>query len=696
MNETPGLPPYLSTLNPEQRAAVLHEGAPLLILAGAGSGKTRVITTKIAYLVERRGVDPRSILAVTFTNKAAAEMQKRAAELCPAAEGALIRTFHSFCAWFLRRNAAVLGMKSRFVIYDDDDAVTLLRGLYPDLSRGQLSRYAHWISRAKDYALSPGDNLWKITEDSQFPDIYAAYEARLREIGNVDFGDLILRSLELLRDHPEVRERIRQRFSVILVDEYQDSNIAQFGLLRQLAGPETYLCVVGDDDQSIYRFRGAEVRNILTFAEHFPGTQVIKLERNYRSSQEILDVASSVVERNRGRLGKKLWTDRAGGTRAVLAYLPDQDAEVSFVAGLLRDGSYGGTAILYRTNAQSRLFESYFVSAGIPYRVVGTLRFYEREEVKDTLAFLAFLANPKDEVAFRRIVNKPARGIGEVTLEKLLAQAAHTEGDLVRACELTGSSLSKKAAEGVREFLRIILSLTESLATERLPKFIERVIVGSGLLEYYRNQDEIQHTQKVDNLEELINAASQYGNGYEGLAEFLEDIELDRTQESAQAAESDDAVTLITMHNTKGLEFDRVIITGMEDGLFPREEDAENEDELEEERRLFYVAITRARHELYMTSCAMRRIRGKVMALSPSCFLKEIPEDLLETKGTVPGPGGGLEPGDYVYHDEYGTGVVCRKWHHGSELAVMVQFESGRVATFIPRFTPLEKVHVDE
>jgi DNA helicase-2/ATP-dependent DNA helicase PcrA len=427
------LPEYLEILNPEQRKAVLHTGKPLLILAGAGSGKTRVITTKIAWLIRERGLAPQSILAVTFTNKAAKEMAERARLIDERAAGAMLRTFHSFGAWFLRRNGALIGLDSDFVIYDDDDMVSLLTSLMQGTQKADIKHTAHNISRAKDYFLSPDDpSLALIDGSKKFRAIYAKYEERLAHTGNVDFGDLIKKPVEILRNEPVVAQRMRERFSVIMVDEYQDANVAQFELLKELCGPDTYVCVVGDDDQSIYRFRGAEVKNILQFPDKFPGTDIIRLESNYRSTTPILKAASSVVDHNNGRLGKTLNAERGDGKQPVLAFLPNQDEEVNFCSNLIENtirGKYKSEvkglasqwsdwAILYRTNAQSLGFETEFLRRGIPYRVVGSLKFYEREEIKDALALLSILVNPRDEVAFRRVVNKPARGLGAVSVDR--------------------------------------------------------------------------------------------------------------------------------------------------------------------------------------------------------------------------------------------------------------------------------------
>jgi DNA helicase-2/ATP-dependent DNA helicase PcrA len=721
---------YLEKLNEPQRSAVEHEGSPLLILAGAGSGKTRVITVKIAYLIRERGLDPRSILAVTFTNKAANEMRTRAAAIEPSASQVFIRTFHSFGAWFLRRNSHVLDMTSGFTIYDDDDMVSLLRALYPDEARNHLAAYARGISRAKDYLLTPDDDLSMLSDDPDFPAVYRRYEQRLREIGNADFGDLIALPARILRENPEIRGRTRDRFQVIMVDEYQDSNVAQHQLLRELYGEHSYLCVVGDDDQSIYRFRGAEVRNILSFGEDFPGTEIVRLEENYRSTPSILRLASAVVENNTGRLGKTLWTSRTDGPLPTIAYLDDQDQEAAYCARLLSRENYGRTAILYRTNAQSRLFETLFLRTSIPYRIVGTLRFYEREEIKDALAYLRLIANPRDEVAFRRIINKPTRGLGNASVEKIVAHIGRTGGDLLAAADVSRDSLGKRQRTSITTFLELQTELVRALDSSTLPEFVEKVIEASGLHYYHEHQDEVAGSQKLENLEELVNAASLYPRGREGLQEFLEGIELDSSQQ-VDEEEDPNRVTLITMHNTKGLEFDRVIITGLEDGMFPRGVN-ESVDELEEERRLLYVAITRARDELFLTTCQNRVVHGRRIALAPSRFLDEIPAALLQSFGRRPQPYGGtnwysnqgrtntedVDPdiwngnpapaefvpgtGEYpvgtsIYHDGFGPGVVVKQqWAAAGEEVVVVRFESGRTARFLPRYTPLDRVSGDE
>ena len=798
MEETCG---YLSVLNPEQLEAVCHTGSPLLILAGAGSGKTRVITTKIAWLIAEQGVRPESILAVTFTNKAAREMAERARALDERAGRSSIRTFHSFGAWMLRRYAEWAGLSPNFTIYDDDDSVTLLMKALPQLNKQEAQRFIRKISRAKDYCLLPDSpQLTMIDPAPEFAVIYRAYQQRLRETGNADFGDLIMLPVQLLQEHTAIAQQLHRRFKVILVDEYQDSNSAQFQLLRELTGEDTYVCVVGDDDQSIYRFRGAEVQNILTFDRQFPHTKIIRLVRNYRSYEPILRVADSVVSRNEGRLGKTLIAARGtGGQKPSLYYLPSQDAEAELCVQLIKKavragGSYSDWAILYRTNAQSLNFETTFLHEKIPHKVVGTLKFYEREEIKDALALLALIANGRDEIAFRRMVNKPARGIGETTQNKLVAYARaafaslsaeagsstfdtspeqdsrsaqqeftqlqeptalplRQQADYITVLLGAGAKLpiSKKAGTALQEFLNTLHSLRSLLAEydsanttdaapvdtatdidaqadtvqsdvpigstidtgaseqavtqkhgqqgERLAAFVLAVIEQTGLGVFHRNQDEVMGTQKTANLQELANTASLYPCSAAGLTSFLEHIELDRSLAETDAGA--DAVQLITMHNTKGLEFRNVIITGLENGIFPRND--ESAEDMEEERRLMYVACTRAQDALYMTSCAARRMYGKLSYMEPSRFLAEIDSGLVDVIGqsiaSFASPADEeaslWKCGQRLFHDDYGYGYVVQSRQSGGELVITVQFENGSQKRFFPVYQKSQLFRVD-
>ena len=720
---------YLSVLNPQQRQAVVHEGSPLLILAGAGSGKTRVITIKIAYLIGNKNVNPYSILSVTFTKKAANEMRERAVAMEAQAAKAQIRTFHSFGSWFLRKYYEDAGVEQNFTVYDDEDMSILIRKAVPSLSQKESRLAAHQIALAKDYCLTPQDDLSFLASDFDIQDIYAKYEARLRSTGNVDFGNLIMMPVTVMENSPLIASDIHSRFNVIMVDEYQDSNIAQYKLLQKLSGVKegynNYVCVVGDDDQSIYKFRGAEVQNILGFSKQFPGTQIIRLERNYRSTSKILDAAGIVVGKNQDRLGKTLVADRGEGKMPVLAYVPDQNAEVTFCSELITKavaagGKYSDWAILYRTNAQSLGFEKDFLHRHIPYVVVGSLKFYEREEIKDTLAYLALCANPRDEISFRRIVNKPSRGLGDKTQDKILEKAVINNADgttsytsLLQACRDCAPELSKKAGEGAQAFLKIYDELVASFnKSKKLSDFIELVIKKSGLDEYHQASDEIEGTQRVANLQELINSAVPYECSVDGLTAFLDAINLDRTLELQNEEADGDAVTLITLHNTKGLEYNRVVITGLEQGVFPREDKLGAD--LEEERRLFYVGITRARDELYVTSTAQRILYGSLRMMSPSIFIQES-EEAFKVIGRKPsafgyggfggygGYGGHTAYGGYgsssrsgytgkwaagtkLYHDDYGYGVVTKAYYNEGELVIEVQFESGGNKKFLPEY----------
>lgn len=736
---SPELEKYLSLLNPEQKEAVEHSGSPLLILAGAGSGKTRVITTKIAYLINKKGYEPYQILAVTFTKKAAKEMQDRAVAMESRANGAMIRTFHSFGAWFLRKYAEEAGMNPNFTVYDDDDMVTLLSKAYPSLNKQQASSVAHNISLAKDYCLTPDDpELIKISTHPQFREAYKAYETRLRQTGNVDFGDLIMLPALLLEQNENIRRQLHYRFKVIMVDEYQDSNVAQFKLLQALAGktsgPDgTYVCVVGDDDQSIYKFRGAEVQNILSFEKEFEGTHLIRLERNYRSTSKILFAADKIVSKNEDRLGKTLLAERGEGKKPVLVFLPNQDEEAKFCASMISQAHekgcpYNDWAILYRTNAQSLTFESEFLRQKIPYQVVGSLKFYEREEIKDMLAILSLCANPKDEISFRRIINKPSRGIGGVTQEKIFDLAMSENGfqNLIETAKTASAGFSKKAKEGVNQFTTFMDELFESLnvhsvqteetekkekikSEQTLSEFVEIIMNKSGLLEYHQAQDEIAGTQRASNMQELVNSAVLYEYSRKGLLDFLDHIELDRTLEN-ESEDKSDCVTLITLHNTKGLEFPRVVITGLESGIFPRQD--KSGAELEEERRLFYVGITRAEDELYITCCHQRRLYGRVEFMEPSPFLIEAGDKTFRVLGEKPlsyqyqveglepliagegsvefedddSPKGKWRKGTRIYHDDYGYGQIIKSSYEEGELVIQVAFESGGTKRFLPEF----------
>lgn len=747
---------YLSVLNDEQRQAVVHQGKSLLILAGAGSGKTRVITTKIAYLIGEKKVDPYSILAVTFTKKAAQEMAERAHFLEPRSVHANLRTFHSFGSWFLRQYTEKAGIHKNFTVYDDEDSATLMHKAMPQLNRQEAKALAGKIARAKDYCWKPDSpELYNIDSSEIFPRAYEAYQQRLRETGNIDFGDLIMLPVTLMEQDELIRQHMHRRFSVIMVDEYQDSNTAQFKLLRHLVGDDTYVCVVGDDDQSIYSFRGAEVQNILNFPKQFQGTDIIKLEKNYRSTPQILTTANDSICNNTDRFDKSLKPTRPSGALPALTFLDNSQDETAFCADVIQKAyekgiPYSDWAVLYRTNAQSLGFETEFLHRKLPYTIVGALKFYDREEIKDALAILSLVANPQDEIAFRRIINKPSRGIGDKTQEKIVELAkSQTEGNVLAACKTEIPGATKKAKTGLADFVSLMENLAglldedsnkkqllpveelanqvdtlfyqdvqegqaftgpENLTAKKSPKkklsyFVEQLNELSGLIAYHTLQDEVAGTQRVANLQELANSAVLYPMTMAGLLDFLDHIQLDRRLEN-QDDEDQDAVTLITVHNTKGLEFPRVILTGLELGVFPRQD--KKDQDLEEERRLFYVGVTRAQNQLLLTSCRKRIRYGHPEEMMPSPFLLEIKEHHLRHLGEIPysykalrreqsqqkaKPAVESHPlaakwkvGRTVYHDDYGYGGIVRTRVEEEEFVVVVKFETGTEKQFMPEY----------
>ncbi len=714
--------PYLQGLNEKQLEAVVHTDAPLLILAGAGSGKTRVIIVKIAWFIESLGIAPWNILAVTFTNKACKEMRERLLNISPDFHSTMIKTFHSFCGWLLRRYGIYIGLSNDFSIYDDDDSISLLKSLFPEIEKKILKQYFSWISRAKDYALSPDDDLSILEADEKLPAIYKRYQERLDEIGNVDFGDMILKSIKLLNEHESIREKVHQKFRVVLVDEYQDSNVAQFQLLQLLYSPTTYLCVVGDDDQSIYRFRGAEVQNILSFQDFFPGTEVIKLEQNYRSTGNIIQAASEMITRNSGRLGKTLWTENPSGSKiAIHQFLRDTN-EGEFAVKWIDRKNPSGYAILYRSNAQSVVFEKLFSQMGISYKLVGSVGFFEREEIKDAIALLRFLINPKDEIAFSRIINKPARGIGASSKMKIINSSLELSGDdsgnLLFATRIFANEGNSKAAQGAALLVNAIETASLAIETSTVAAIVQTLLEKSGLWAYFEDEDKNSQTFRIENLNELIKMASEYTSGKEGLVAFLEEMKLDTSLTANDLEEGEEetpAVTLMTMHNTKGLEFDHVLVTGLEEGVFPSQRSLTSLEDIEEERRIFYVAMTRARKTLTLTSVGSRFLYGRHQTLAPSRFLREVPdsyttkhrngssnpfnqkvhgayEDDVDDELLESSP---YKKGRYVYHDDYGRGCIIKNWMAKDQELVLVRFESGATNQFFTKYSRLELISED-
>ncbi len=640
------------TLNKEQKEAVLHTEGPLLLLAGAGSGKTRVLTHRIAYLIDEMGVNPWNILAITFTNKAAGEMRERVDQIVGfGAEQIWVSTFHSTCMKILRRYIDKIGYDNHFTIYDADDQKTVMKGvckrLNIDTKLHKEKTLLNAISSAKDNLVDVREFEIKAMGDFNKQiqaKAYREYQDTLKRNNALDFDDIIVKTVELFKCCPEVLNSYQERFQYIMVDEYQDTNTAQFELIRLLADKYRNLCVVGDDDQSIYKFRGANIRNILDYELHYPEARVIKLEQNYRSTQNILDAANAVIKNNVGRKEKALWTDKSAGSRIHFRQLDNAYEEAEYIADEIirrvrKEGaSYGDCAILYRTNAQSRVLEERMVVEGMPYKVVGGINFYARKEIKDILAYLKTIDNGNDEVALRRIVNVPKRGIGEVTVEKIAEYAAMENITLYDAmCEADQISNLGKAASKMKSFVNMIQVFRSGLSSYGIADLIRAVIEHTDYADYLNDTEEEDVVKdKLANIDELITKAVVYEetHDYLSLSEFLEEIALVADIDNVE--NGDNRVLLMTLHSAKGLEFPVVFMAGMEDGLFPSYMTIVADDiaEMEEERRLAYVGITRAKEELTLTCAKTRMIRGETQYNPISRFIREIPTGLLDN--TVP------------------------------------------------------------
>ena len=671
---------WLSLLNPKQREAVIHGSAPPLILAGAGSGKTRVITYRIAQFL-KLGIDPQSILAVTFTNKAAKEMKERACQLQPKAELAMIRTFHSFCAWYLRHHAKLAGLNPHFSIYDEDDSLQLLKSIQPKLNQNSLRQKARGISLLKDKGILPDDPNLEQDHPWAIP-LYADYEKALLESNAVDFGGLILSTLQVLSRYPEVAKRTQQRFTHILVDEFQDTNPLQFKLLQLLSPQGYWLTVVGDDDQSIYSFRGADVNNILEFNQHFPKTHIIRLEQNYRSSGNILAAASSMIAHNQRRMGKTLWTESDAGDRVKVYGFESDEAEAAFAASYALAHPQTQFAILYRTNAQSLLFEKQFNQQKIRYKVVGGLSFFQREEIKDVLAYLTVFVNPKNLVSLKRIINKPSRGIGPATLEKLF-DAWGSSADLTQAiARLQGRVSSLNALKNFEQMMR---ELNQRRADLTLKEFLLLLYEQTGLEAHYKLIDETQATDKLSNLGELLSVAENLEATDADIIRFLEQAALSSTNDD----DSEARVLLITLHNAKGLEFDHVLVAGAESGFLPL---GHADDDIEEERRLFYVGMTRAKHVLMISFAQERQVWGNYELRSPSPFLGEIDKSCLELHGLGEIATETWRVGQRIFHDDYGYGYIIDFKRRDVQHLLTIKFDNGSIARFIAEYSPLELV----
>ncbi|MCK9217121.1 MAG: UvrD-helicase domain-containing protein [Firmicutes bacterium] len=633
---------FLNKLNKEQREAVLHKEGPLLIFAGAGSGKTRVLTYRIAYLIEEVGVYPSSILAITFTNKAANEMKDRVMSLLKTPHDMWISTFHSACARILRIESEFLeGYKKNFIIVDGYDQQKLMKDCLKELNYNEKNfpprEMISTISKAKDLLEDPVKFAERYGSDFRLKkksDIYTLYQKKLRANNAMDFDDILFNTVKLLNNNENILRKYQQKFNYIMVDEYQDTNNCQYKLINLLAKEHGNLCVVGDDDQSIYEWRGADIRNILNFEKDFPNAKVIKLEQNYRSTQRILQAANSVIRNNYGRKSKKLWTERTEGTPIIYFKGGDEREEASFIMGEI-DNSLGirglnDFAVLYRTNAQSRIFEELCIANSIPYKIVGAHRFYDRKEIKDIIAYLRVIQDPEGDMSLQRIINIPKRGLGKATLEALEDYSRENNdslyGALLSIDDVKG--VSKRAKGKIKEFIELMTELMTIAENESISVIIKEVIEKSGYLEELEKGNE-EDKGRAENIKELLSAAIEFENKNEdkSLTAFLESLALMSDIDSLD--EEREGITLMTLHSAKGLEFPVVFISGMEEGLFPSMRAILEDNRLEEERRLMYVGITRAKQELYLTSAFKRTLYGNTSYTMESRFLKEIPDDLV-------------------------------------------------------------------
>ena len=752
----------LAGLNPAQCDAVTHQGSPLLIVAGAGSGKTRVLTSRIAYLISQRKVAPWEILAITFTNKAAGEMKERVAHLVgPRSKNMWVATFHSACVRILRNEAEHLGYSRQFTIYDSSDSLRLItlvmKELNLDSKRYVPRAFQGAISKSKNELMGPADfrNATSNYMEELIADVYEIYQRRLVAANAMDFDDLIMKSVELLQRFPEVRERYRNRFKHVLVDEYQDTNHAQYILVRYLVGDlaegilPAELCVVGDADQSIYAFRGATIRNILQFEEDYPDAKTILLEQNYRSTQNILTAANAVISQNTERKEKNLWSEAGSGEKISGFVAESEHEEAQFVADTLKSlsragtSTYGESAVFYRTNAQSRVFEEIFLRESIPYKVVGGVRFYERREVKDLLAYLRVLINPQDEVSLRRIINTPKRGIGDRALDLVDAHAKENSltfwQGLNKVSEIAGMpSRSVTAIDGFIDLIATLITLVEAKSSPAV--IAAAVLEQSGILKEFQSSDDPQDQSRLENVQEFVAVAEEFveervESGEEAaLVDFLEEVAL--VADADEIPEGEDhggVVTLMTLHTAKGLEFPTVFLTGMEENIFPHSRSIGEREELEEERRLAYVGITRAQKRLYLSRAEYRSAWGAPNYNPPSRFLEEIPEEVIEWSGESihgspriseyrraisgssslraprplahpsvrpnatgrkvrEGEGIKLALGDRVSHDTFGLGVVVLVSGEGEKAEATIDFGSYGEKRLLLRYAPVDKL----
>lgn len=719
-------------LNSPQAEAVKQVDGPLLVLAGAGSGKTRVLTYRIAYMIRERGVSPHNILAITFTNKAAGEMKERVGSLLGRqAEFMWICTFHSACVRILRKEIDVLGYDSNFVIYDGADQLTLVKECLKELNiddkRFPPRSMAAGISQAKNRLLGPQayENQAYDYHCQAVAKVYRLYQEKLKKNNALDFDDLIMKTVILFEKNTGILEKYQDRFTYILIDEYQDTNHAQYRLVSQLAGRHRNICVVGDDDQSVYRFRGADIKNILDFERDFRGAAVVRLEQNYRSTATILDAANEVIRNNYGRKEKRLWTENPKGSPISLFTAQDERQEAHYVAQKITDGyrsqqrAYRDFAILYRTNAQSRVVEEVLMRNHIPYTIVGGLKFYERKEIKDILAYLKVISNPPDSVSLMRIVNVPRRGIGDSSLTRVSAYAAENGVSLFTAMEQAEvvPGLGARAVKALSGFVGLINELRSVKDQLPVTRLTGEVLDRSGYMKELESEKTIEAQTRIENLKEFLSATEEFDAtaSDNSLEEFLAGVSL--VADIDNLDDRSDAVVLMTLHSAKGLEFPVVFMIGMEEGIFPHSRSLAEEAELEEERRLCYVGITRAREELHMVKAWQRTLYGNYMHNLPSRFVREVPEHLIREDGAgsvsrepFDSAGTNLRPsngkvdkkpagtsekfnlGDKVEHGKWGQGVIVSVKGDGGDAEISVAFPGLGIKTLIARYAPLMKI----
>ncbi|WP_413376155.1 DNA helicase PcrA [Alkalihalobacillus sp. 1P02AB] len=731
----------LAGLNPEQKAAVKHTEGPLLLMAGAGSGKTRVLTHRVAYLLREKGIAPWNVLAITFTNKAAREMKERVAKLVgPVAEDIWISTFHSMCVRILRRDVDRIGYSRNFTILDSADQLSVIKQILKeknlDPKKFDARSILGTISSAKNELTKPKEFVASATQlyEQTAAEVYVEYQKRLKNNNAMDFDDLIMKTIDLFKQVPEVLEFYQRKFQYLLVDEYQDTNRAQYLLVKMISDKYQNLCVVGDSDQSIYRWRGADIANILSFEEDYPTSTVILLEQNYRSTKTILEAANQVIGNNRNRKPKNLWTENDQGNKINYYAAGTEQEEAQFVVEKVREATreegfnYSEIAVLYRTNAQSRVIEEFFVKSNIEYNIVGGTKFYDRKEIKDVLAYLRLISNPDDDISLRRIVNVPKRGIGATTVDKLASYAIANGLSIFSALqEIEQTGVTPRAMTKLREFrdqLGHWIQMQDYLSVTEL---VEDLLERTGYRDVLKNEQTIEAQSRLENIDEFITVTQEFEKSNEDktLVAFLTDLalvaDIDRLDDEEEEEKKKDAITLMTLHSAKGLEFPVVFLIGMEEGVFPHSRSLFEEDEMEEERRLAYVGITRAEQRLYLTNAKLRTMYGRTNSNPPSRFIKEVPEHCLELlheeqKATpawmktsrpqmrqAPTPhrpqmtetGGDTfewKVGDKANHKKWGVGTVVSLRGEGDSLELDIAFpQPTGIKRLFAKFAPISK-----